>query len=155
MASYDEHVCYQSAGSANSMNFSPVRVSSACRLCTSDSFGEHGICSSNVTMSPQPLRGKRLSDINFKTRLFGGISVNARTVVAPLIALTMAGLLYVYSTASVSAAKKNAKSHRIADGGQISWYFLPSCSTNVNPLFGTLYTSPHCLFLNVRHMCIC
>ncbi|KAL6714963.1 hypothetical protein ACLMJK_007223 [Lecanora helva] len=34
----------------------------------------------------------------------------------------MAGLLYVYSRSSIHAAKRNAERHRIADGGQISWY---------------------------------
>ena len=87
-------------------------------------------------MSPQPLKGKRLSDIKLKTRLFGGVTINARTVVAPLFAFTMAGLLFVYSRTSIQAAKRNAKSHRIADGGQISWYVLPFClMTSVN-LFG-------------------
>ena len=34
----------------------------------------------------------------------------------------MAGLLYVYSRSSIHAAKRNAERHRVADGGQISWY---------------------------------
>lgn len=83
-------------------------------------------------MSPQPLRGKRLSDIKLKPRFFGGVTINARAVVAPLVAFTMAGLLYVYSRSSIQAAKRNAKSHRIADGGQISWYLLLFCSMNVD-----------------------
>ena len=33
----------------------------------------------------------------------------------------MAGLLYVYSRTSIQAAKRNARQHREADGGQISW----------------------------------
>src|SRR5437868_6568290 len=40
---------------------------------------------------------------------------------APLAALTMAGLLFVYTRTSIRAAKLNAKKHREADGGQISW----------------------------------
>jgi len=48
--------------------------------------------------------------------------VNGRTVVAPLAALTMAGLLFIYSRTSIRAAKLNAQKHREADGGQISWY---------------------------------
>lgn len=34
----------------------------------------------------------------------------------------MAVLLYVYSTTSIRAAKLNARRHREADGGQISWH---------------------------------
>ncbi|KAF2809514.1 uncharacterized protein BDZ99DRAFT_29755 [Mytilinidion resinicola] len=48
--------------------------------------------------------------------------INGRTLVAPLAALTMAGLLFVYSRTSIRAAKLNAQKHREADGGQISWY---------------------------------
>ncbi|SLM40931.1 hypothetical protein LPUS_11789 [Lasallia pustulata] len=48
-------------------------------------------------------------------------NINARTVVAPIAALTMASLLYVYSRTSIRAAKRNAQKHREADGGQISW----------------------------------
>jgi len=48
--------------------------------------------------------------------------INGRTVVAPLAALTMAGLLFIYSRTSIRAAKLNAQKHREADGGQISWY---------------------------------
>ncbi|MCJ1298112.1 hypothetical protein MMC08_000901 [Hypocenomyce scalaris] len=48
-------------------------------------------------------------------------NINHRTVVAPIAALTMAGLLYVYSRSSIRAAKRNAQKHREADGGQISW----------------------------------
>lgn len=40
---------------------------------------------------------------------------------APLAALTMAGLLFVYARTSIRAAKLNAQKHREADGGQISW----------------------------------
>ncbi|KAL7271577.1 hypothetical protein RUND412_005659 [Rhizina undulata] len=39
----------------------------------------------------------------------------------PLAAATMAGLLFVYTRTSIHAAKANAKLHREADGGQISW----------------------------------
>lgn len=41
---------------------------------------------------------------------------------APLAALTMAGLLFVYARTSIRAAKLNARKHREADGGQISWH---------------------------------
>lgn len=41
---------------------------------------------------------------------------------APLAALTMAGILFVYARTSIRAAKLNAKKHREADGGQISWH---------------------------------
>ncbi|KAF2740673.1 hypothetical protein EJ04DRAFT_424266 [Polyplosphaeria fusca] len=51
----------------------------------------------------------------------GGI-INGRTVMAPLAALTMAGLLFVYARTSIRAAKLNAQKHREADGGQISWH---------------------------------
>lgn len=33
----------------------------------------------------------------------------------------MACLLFVYARSSIQAAKRNAQSHREADGGQISW----------------------------------
>jgi len=39
-----------------------------------------------------------------------------------LAALTMAGLLFVYARTSIRSAKLNAKKHREADGGQISWH---------------------------------
>ena len=45
-----------------------------------------------------------------------------RTLLAPIVAFTMAGLLFVYTRSSIHAAKRNAKLHRAADGGQISWY---------------------------------
>ncbi|KAH7345947.1 hypothetical protein BKA66DRAFT_478520 [Pyrenochaeta sp. MPI-SDFR-AT-0127] len=48
--------------------------------------------------------------------------INGRTIMAPLAALTMAGLLFVYARTSIRAAKLNAKKHREADGGQISWH---------------------------------
>jgi len=47
--------------------------------------------------------------------------INPRTITAPLVAFTMAGLLFVYSRTSIKAAKRNAERHRMADGGQISW----------------------------------
>lgn len=50
------------------------------------------------------------------------IKFNSRTTSAPIIAFTMACLLYVYSRTSIKAAKRNAEHHRIADGGQISWH---------------------------------
>lgn len=82
-------------------------------------------------MSPQPLKGKRLSDINYKSRLFGGVTINARTIVGPIVAFTMASLLFVYTRSSIRAAKRNAERHRVADGGQISWSVSPTCSFNV------------------------
>ncbi|KAF2467098.1 uncharacterized protein BDR25DRAFT_235769 [Lindgomyces ingoldianus] len=48
--------------------------------------------------------------------------INGRTIMAPLAAFTMAGLLFVYARTSIRAAKLNAKKHREADGGQISWH---------------------------------
>lgn len=48
--------------------------------------------------------------------------INGRTVMAPLAAFTMAGLLFVYARTSIRAAKLNAQKHREADGGQISWH---------------------------------
>ncbi len=47
--------------------------------------------------------------------------INSKTVVAPIAAFTMAGLLYVYTRSSIRAAKRNAERTRSADGGQISW----------------------------------
>lgn len=44
-----------------------------------------------------------------------------QTVTAPLAALTMAGILFVYARTSIQAAKRNAQKHREADGGQINW----------------------------------
>lgn len=38
-----------------------------------------------------------------------------------MAAATMAVLLFVYTRTSINAAKANAKLHREADGGQISW----------------------------------
>jgi hypothetical protein len=34
----------------------------------------------------------------------------------------MAGLLFVYTRTSITAAKRNAQQHREADGGQINWH---------------------------------
>jgi hypothetical protein len=48
--------------------------------------------------------------------------INGRTVMAPLAALTMASLLFIYARTSIRAAKLNAQKHREADGGQISWH---------------------------------
>ncbi|KAF2201981.1 hypothetical protein GQ43DRAFT_462722 [Delitschia confertaspora ATCC 74209] len=48
--------------------------------------------------------------------------VNGRTIMAPLAALTMAGILFIYARTSIRAAKLNAQKHREADGGQISWH---------------------------------
>ncbi|KAF2840556.1 hypothetical protein M501DRAFT_607740 [Patellaria atrata CBS 101060] len=51
-----------------------------------------------------------------------GRSINGRTLTAPLAALTMAGLLFIYARTSIRAAKLNAQKHREADGGQMNWY---------------------------------
>ncbi|KAI9796905.1 MAG: hypothetical protein M1835_002746 [Candelina submexicana] len=48
-------------------------------------------------------------------------NLNSRTLTAPIAALTMACLLFVYSRTSIQAAKRNAQRHREADGGQINW----------------------------------
>lgn len=69
-------------------------------------------------MSPKPLYGRRLRDIRFSNKYPG---INARTIVAPIVAFTMAGILFVYARSSIYAAKRNASKHREADGGQISW----------------------------------
>jgi len=45
-----------------------------------------------------------------------------QTIMAPLAAVTMAGLLFIYARTSIRAAKLNAQKHREADGGQISWH---------------------------------
>jgi len=66
-------------------------------------------------MPTPPLRGKKLKDLK-PLGIFNG-----RTVVVPIVAFTMATLLFVYTRSSIYAAKKNAKRHREADGGQISW----------------------------------
>lgn len=51
------------------------------------------------------------------------VSTNSeQTIMAPLAALTMAGILFVYARTSIRAAKLNAQKHREADGGQISWH---------------------------------
>jgi len=39
----------------------------------------------------------------------------------PFAAFTMACILFVYSRTSIRLAKENARAHREADGGQISW----------------------------------
>ncbi|KIW52687.1 hypothetical protein PV05_08312 [Exophiala xenobiotica] len=48
-----------------------------------------------------------------------GSVFNPRTITAPIAAVIMAGLLYTYSVTSIRAAKRNAKLHREADGGQL------------------------------------
>ena len=65
----------------------------------------------------KPLQGKRLKDI----KVSKNFNVNARTITIPLVAFTMAGLLFIYARSSIYAAKRNAERHRTADGGQISW----------------------------------
>ncbi|KAH7389385.1 hypothetical protein DE146DRAFT_635108 [Phaeosphaeria sp. MPI-PUGE-AT-0046c] len=66
---------------------------------------------SKPTSSPTPARLTRSRGI-----------INGRTIMAPLAAFTMAGLLFVYARTSIRAAKLNAQKHREADGGQISWH---------------------------------
>lgn len=73
--------------------------------------------SSGSTMGYKPLQGKRFKDI----KLWKNSPYTARHVAAPIVAFTMASLLFVYCRSSIYAAKSNAKRHREADGGQISW----------------------------------
>ena len=54
-------------------------------------------------------------------RRIGNVIINSRTIVAPILAVTMTALLYVYARTSIQAAKRNAQRHREADGGQINW----------------------------------
>jgi hypothetical protein len=65
------------------------------------------------------------SRVGFETScrvfLFGELLIPEQTIVAPLAAFTMAGLLFVYTRTSIQAAKRNAQKHREADGGQINW----------------------------------
>ena len=68
-------------------------------------------------MGFKPLYGRRLQDIKISKHS----TINARTIVAPIVALTMASIVFVYARSSIYAAKRNAKMHREADGGQISW----------------------------------
>ena len=72
---------------------------------------------SSLDMGTKPLQGKKFSDI----KLWKNSPYTARHIAAPIIALTMASLLFVYSRSSIYAAKQNAKRHREADGGQLSW----------------------------------
>jgi hypothetical protein len=44
-----------------------------------------------------------------------------QTISAPLAAITMAGILFVYARTSIHAARLNAQKHREMDGGQLSW----------------------------------
>ncbi|KAF1810134.1 hypothetical protein P152DRAFT_460928 [Eremomyces bilateralis CBS 781.70] len=50
-----------------------------------------------------------------------GFPLNSRTIVAPLAAFTMAGLLFFYARVSIRAAKLNAAKTREADGGEVNW----------------------------------
>ncbi|KAL1620729.1 hypothetical protein SLS56_009549 [Neofusicoccum ribis] len=63
----------------------------------------------------------KLSETSRPTRPPGSFVFNGRTMMAPLAAITMASLLFVYTRTSIRAAKLNAQKHREADGGQISW----------------------------------
>ena len=53
-----------------------------------------------------------------RTKIFG---IEARKFTTPIAAFTMAGLLFLYASTSIRAAKRNARLHREADGGQLSW----------------------------------
>lgn len=44
-----------------------------------------------------------------------------QTIVGPIGIVVLAGIFFVYSRTSIQAAKENAKRHREADGGSISW----------------------------------
>ncbi|RMZ92733.1 hypothetical protein DV736_g30, partial [Chaetothyriales sp. CBS 134916] len=48
-----------------------------------------------------------------------GSVFNPRSLTAPIAAVVMAGLLFTYAVTSIRAAKRNAKLHREADGGQV------------------------------------
>ncbi|KAK7720158.1 hypothetical protein SLS57_005564 [Botryosphaeria dothidea] len=63
----------------------------------------------------------KLNETSRPTRPPGSFKFNGRTMMAPLAAFTMAGLLFIYTRTSIRAAKLNAQKHREADGGQISW----------------------------------
>ena len=77
---------------------------------------------------------------------FGSSKINGRHIGVPLVALLMGGLLYIYSRSAVHAAKRNAKLHRMADGGQINWHNesqrrhgrldRPDAKVTVKSLFG-------------------
>lgn len=47
--------------------------------------------------------------------------LNYRMILGPLGVLTLSALFWVYSRTSIRAAKENARRHREADGGSISW----------------------------------
>jgi len=47
--------------------------------------------------------------------------LNYRLILGPLGVLTLSALFWVYSRTSIRAAKENARRHREADGGSISW----------------------------------
>jgi len=66
-----------------------------------------------------PRSSDGLSEISRPTR--PRYNINGRTLVAPLAAITMAGILFVYARTSIHAARLNAQRHREADGGQINW----------------------------------
>ncbi|KAF1988089.1 hypothetical protein K402DRAFT_419928 [Aulographum hederae CBS 113979] len=66
-----------------------------------------------------PRSPDRVTEISRPTAPRGVFS--GRTLTAPLAALTMAGILFVYSRSSIRAAKQNAQKHREADGGQMNW----------------------------------
>ncbi|RMZ85093.1 hypothetical protein DV738_g109, partial [Chaetothyriales sp. CBS 135597] len=46
-------------------------------------------------------------------------ALNPRSLTAPIAAFVMAGLLFTYAFTSIRAAKRNARLHRLADGGQV------------------------------------
>lgn len=53
-----------------------------------------------------------------KATIFG---LSPRQLTAPITAFSMAIILFVYSRTSITAAKRNARQHREADGGQLNW----------------------------------
>ncbi|KAF2430720.1 hypothetical protein EJ08DRAFT_563923, partial [Tothia fuscella] len=67
-----------------------------------------------------PKSSDGLSEISRPTRPKYG-KINGRTLTAPLAAITMAGILFVYARTSIHAARLNAQKHRELDGGQLSW----------------------------------
>lgn len=53
-----------------------------------------------------------------KATIFG---VSPRQLAAPITAFSMAIILFIYARTSITAAKRNARQHREADGGQLNW----------------------------------
>ncbi|RMZ79268.1 hypothetical protein DV737_g3483, partial [Chaetothyriales sp. CBS 132003] len=66
----------------------------------------------------QPSRGSSAPALKTTTKPRGSV-FNPRSLTAPIAAAVMAGLLFTYTITSIRAAKRNAKLHREADGGQV------------------------------------